>query len=67
MKTLAGRPNVTLQNILIDGFSGLPTSSAGGGELEVSLDIEMVILSMAPSVSKIILYEAPNPFNFFPE
>jgi uncharacterized repeat protein (TIGR01451 family) len=63
-ETLTGRPNVPLQNILIDGFSGLPTSNNGGGELEVSLDIEMV-LSMAPSVSKILLYEG-NPFNFFP-
>ncbi len=53
-ESLTGRPNVPLQNILIDGFNGLPTGS--GGELEVSLDIEMVI-SMAPNVSKILVYE----------
>jgi uncharacterized repeat protein (TIGR01451 family) len=61
-ETLAGRPNVPLQNVLIDGFSGVPTGS--GGEIEVSLDIEMVI-SMAPAISKIILYEG-DPFNFHP-
>ena len=63
-ETLTGRPNVPLQNILIDGFSGLPTSNNGGGEVEVSLDIEMVI-SMAPGLSKVILYEG-SPFNFNP-
>ncbi|HWD90715.1 MAG TPA: protease pro-enzyme activation domain-containing protein [Verrucomicrobiae bacterium] len=61
-EALAGRPNVPLQNVLIDGFSGNPTGS--GGEVEVSLDIEMVV-SMAPNISKIILYEG-NPFNFHP-
>ena len=61
---LTGRPNVSLKNVLIDGFSGVPTSNNGGNELEVSLDIEMVI-SMAPGVSQIILYEG-SPFNFFP-
>ena len=40
----------------IDG--GVPTP--GGGVGEVSLDIEMVV-SMAPGVSKIYVYEAPNP------
>ena len=61
-ESLTGRPNVPLQNVLIDGFSGIPTGN--GGEVEVSLDIEMVI-SMAPGVSKVILYEG-NPFNFHP-
>ncbi len=50
----AGLPNVPLQNVLLDGFSGSPT---GFGEIEVSLDIEMVV-SMAPGVSKIVVYEA---------
>jgi hypothetical protein len=59
---LAGRPNVPLENILIDGFSGLPTGN--GGEVEVSLDIEMVI-SMAPAITKILVYEG-NPFAFNP-
>jgi subtilase family serine protease len=57
-ETLAGLPNVTLTNVLIDGATGAP--SGNGGEVEVSLDIEMVI-SMAPGVSKVILYMAPNP------
>jgi uncharacterized repeat protein (TIGR01451 family) len=63
-ESLAGRTNIPLQNILIDGFTGVPTSNNGGGEVEVSLDIEMVI-SMAPALSKVILYEG-NPFNFIP-
>ncbi|HEU6448240.1 MAG TPA: S53 family peptidase [Verrucomicrobiae bacterium] len=54
---------VPLTNVLIDGFNGLPTG-ANNANLEVSLDIEMVI-SMAPGVSKIILYEG-NPSSFFP-
>jgi len=54
----AGLPNVPLQNVLIDGASGAP--SGGGGEVEVSLDIEMAI-SMAPGLSKVIVYMAPNP------
>ncbi len=58
----AGLPNVTLQNVLLDGFSGVPTGN--GGEVEVSLDIEMVI-SMAPGLSKVIVYEG-NPYNFIP-
>lgn len=61
-ENLTGRTNVPLQNVLIDGFSGIPTGN--GGEVEVSLDIEMVI-SMAPGVSKIIVYEG-DPFNFHP-
>ena len=54
-ENLAGLPNVTLTNVLLDGFNGTP--SGDGGEVEVSLDIEMV-MSMAPGVSKIIVYEA---------
>jgi uncharacterized repeat protein (TIGR01451 family) len=61
-ESLAGRPNVPLQNVLLDGFNGLPTGT--GGEVEVSLDIEMVI-SMAPALSKVIVYEG-SPFNFHP-
>jgi len=51
----AGLPSVTLSNVLLDGFSGTPTGS--GGEVEVSLDIEMAI-SMATNLSKVIVYEA---------
>jgi hypothetical protein len=53
-ENLAGLTNVTLTNVLLDGFSGTP----GSGNDEVALDIDMVI-SMAPGVSKIIIYEEP--------
>jgi hypothetical protein len=53
----AGLPNVPLQNVLIDGASGAPSGTSG--QVEVSLDIEMAI-SMAPGLSQIIVYEAPN-------
>ncbi len=58
---IAGLPNVPLQNVLIDGASG--AGSGSGGQVEVSLDIEMAI-SMAPGLSKVIVYEAPNPSPF---
>ena len=45
----AGLPSVTVSNVLLDGFSGFPTG--GGGEIEVSLDIEMA-MSMAPGLSQ---------------
>jgi len=54
-ETQAGLPSVPLQNVLLDGFSGHPTGS--GGEVEVSLDIEMSV-SMAPNLTKVIVYEA---------
>ena len=44
-ESVAGLPSVTLSNVLLDGFTGQPTET--GGEVEVSLDIEMSI-SMAP-------------------
>ena len=56
----AGLPTVTLTNILLDGFSG----AAGANNGEVALDIEMVI-SMAPGIAKVMLYEG-NPNNFIP-
>ncbi len=56
-ESLAGLPNVTLTNIYIDGFDGTPSDT--DGNIEVSLDIEMVI-SMAPGLSKVILYEASS-------
>ncbi len=52
-----GLPSVALTNVLIDGFSGQPSGS--GGEVEVALDIDMAI-SMAPGLSKIIVYEGPS-------
>ncbi|MGA3007876.1 MAG: protease pro-enzyme activation domain-containing protein, partial [Opitutaceae bacterium] len=54
-ETKANLPAVPLTNVLLDGFGGAPTGS--GGEVEVSLDIEMSI-SMAPGLAGIIVYEA---------
>ncbi len=53
----AGLPSVTLSNVLLNGVSGAPSGS--GGEVEVCLDIEMAI-SMAPGLSKVIVYEGAN-------
>jgi len=53
--------SVTISNVLLDGFTGTPTGS--GGEVEVCLDIEMV-LSMAPGISAIYVYEA-GPFGLW--
>ena len=50
-----GLPGVTLQNVLVDGYSG----AAGSGAVEVTLDIELQI-ALAPGISKIIVYEGPN-------
>jgi uncharacterized repeat protein (TIGR01451 family) len=48
----AGLPNVPVQAVLLDGYSGGP----GIANDEVSLDIEMT-MSMAPGVSKILVFE----------
>lgn len=53
----AGLPSVTLSNVLLNGVTGTP--SGGGGEVEVSLDIEMAI-SMAPGLSMVIVYEGAS-------
>ena len=55
-RTQFGLPNIPLVNIAVDG--GVPTP--GTGNSEVCLDIEMV-MAMAPGVSTIYVYEAPNP------
>jgi hypothetical protein len=57
-ETQASLPNVTLQNVLIDGFDG--SASLEDGDDEVCLDIE-VTLSMAPGLSSILVYEGPPP------
>jgi hypothetical protein len=57
-EALANEPNVPLTNVLIDGFSGVPPDGDTGNE-EVSLDIEIVI-SMAPGLSKVLVYEGPT-------
>jgi len=56
-ETLAGRTNVPLSNVLLDGFNGQPTGD--GNEVEVSLDIEMAI-AMAPALADVVVYEAPD-------
>lgn len=50
-----GGGNVPLSNVVLDGFNGQP----GQGAIEVELDIETII-SMAPKLSKLLVYEAPN-------
>jgi uncharacterized repeat protein (TIGR01451 family) len=56
-KSQAGITNVIpLIVVPVDGGVGTP----GSGVAEVSLDIEMVI-SMAPAISNVVLFEAPNP------
>ncbi|MGO8672337.1 MAG: choice-of-anchor tandem repeat GloVer-containing protein, partial [Capsulimonadaceae bacterium] len=47
---------VPLQNVLIDGFGGSPTSS---GAVEVCLDIDLQI-ALSPDATEILVYEAPN-------
>jgi subtilase family serine protease len=58
----AALPNVSLTNILLDGFDGNPTGT--GGEVEVALDIEMAI-SMAPGLSQVVVYEAGTNGNWY--
>lgn len=55
-RTKFGLPNIPLINVPVDGGVSTP----GSGNSEVCLDIEMV-MSMAPGVSAIYVYEAPNP------
>jgi hypothetical protein len=56
----AGMAQVPLENVYIDGFDGTP----GPGNGEVALDIE-VAMAMAPQLSKIIVYQAPNNVNLW--
>ncbi|HZR15882.1 MAG TPA: protease pro-enzyme activation domain-containing protein [Verrucomicrobiae bacterium] len=48
----AGLPNVPLQTLLFNGFSGTP----GADNAEVALDIEVAI-AMAPGLSSVMVYE----------
>jgi uncharacterized repeat protein (TIGR01451 family) len=52
----AGLPSIPVTVVPVDGGVSTP----GGGNSEVCLDIEMV-MSMAPGVTNIYVYEAPNP------
>ena len=54
-ENMAGLPHVPIETILLDGYDGIPSTTIGN--IEVSLDLEMVI-SMAPGISKILVYEA---------
>ena len=53
-----GLPHVPITNVLLDGVSGVPTSSDDTGE--ESLDIEMDVC-MAPGASRLMVYEGNNP------
>lgn len=58
---LTGLPSISITNILLDGFDGIPTMT--GGEQEVELDMEMVN-SWATGLSQLLVYEEnPNVFN----
>ncbi len=59
-----GRTNIVIQKVLIDSFSGTPTTGPNSGNGEVSLDIEMA-MAMAPGLSRIVLFEG-NPNNYKP-
>jgi kumamolisin len=54
-----GLPGIPLQNILLDGATGVPDPTDSGGQTEASLDVEMSN-AMAPNASKLLVYEAPN-------
>ena len=56
--------HVTVQNVLVDNFSGNPTAPtkttpSPNGPLEVTLDIELAI-ALAPGASKILVYEGTS-------
>ena len=55
-ESLAGLPNVTVTNVLVNGVNGVP----GSANAEVALDIEMAV-SMAPGLSAVIVYEGSIP------
>jgi subtilase family serine protease len=57
-----GRTNIVMQTVLLDGFSGTPTTGADSGNGEVSLDIEMA-MDMAPGLAKIVVFEG-NPSSY---
>ena len=63
-ETAAGLPTVPIQTVLLDSFSGTPTTGANSGNIEVSLDIEMAV-SMAPGLSKIVVFEGNPSTGYF--
>lgn len=56
------RTNIVVETVLLNGFDGVPVST--GGNMEVSLDIQMA-MAMAPGLTKIIVFEG-NPNNPIP-
>jgi subtilase family serine protease len=56
-----GLPSMTLSNVLLDGFNGVPTGS--GGEIEVSLDIEMASVRAASLVRRSCTHPWSSPCN----
>ncbi|MGD1084728.1 MAG: protease pro-enzyme activation domain-containing protein [Verrucomicrobiota bacterium] len=58
----SGLTNVStvLSNVVLGDMAGYPTRS---GEVEVALDIDMSI-SMAPGLSSVYVYEAPNDVSY---
>jgi hypothetical protein len=58
-----GLTNVPLQNVLLDGVSGIPGySGINNAVAEVSLDIEMAV-AMAPGLAKVVVFEGNNSQN----
>lgn len=62
--TYAGRAGLRNIPLTVVRVNGGATNITVHGSEEVSLDIEMV-MSMAPGLSGIYVYEAPNSLNFF--
>lgn len=56
-ESTAGLPAVPIQTVLLDNYSGTPTTGSDSGNPEVSLDIEMAI-SLAPGLSQVVSFEA---------
>ncbi len=59
-ENLAGLPDLTPTIVPVEGG----VSSPGSGNVEVALDIE-IALAIAPGLSKIVVYEAPNNTAYF--
>jgi hypothetical protein len=57
----SGLPDVPIQNVFMDGFTGVPAPVTGSflDRGEPPLDIQMVI-AMAPGISKLVIYGVPG-------
>ena len=56
-ETAYSLPSVSLANVSVDGTGNNPSGT--NGQVEVTLDIEMVA-ALAPGISKMLIYQAPN-------